>query len=67
MDWISSSSETKEYLCILSVERLTCSMSVIQMAFGEIEYQDMEDNNPVFGPILFIVFAFFVGIVLESL
>ena len=39
-------------------------MSVIQMAFGDIEYQDMEDNNPVFGPILFILFAFFVGIVL---
>lgn len=39
-------------------------MTMFRMALGDGDYQSLEDSNRVFGPILFILFMFFVGILL---
>jgi len=42
-------------------------ITLIRMAFGDINYDELEQANYVLGPILFITFVFFVTLVLMNL
>jgi len=42
-------------------------LKMLRMIFGEFDYQALEDNNRVFGPLLFSAFMIFVALILMNM
>lgn len=59
-----SNLETLENRCtVLFISLLICRLSLIRLIFGDFDYQSLADSNKSLGPLFFLLFFFFVGVI----